>query len=152
MTGVPSSRDKQRQNRSEAAVDELQSEDDRHQQDEVLERQHAAERDASIALDVVDVRGLLFVVHEDDEKHGDEVEERGDEKRISQADELRDDATDDRADRRPEPLRGLHEADGIRHPVARRRVGRHRQGQRTVSGEEALQARASANTCHGRCT
>ena len=37
----------QRQDRPEAAIDELQAEDDRHQQDEVLEREHVAERNAA---------------------------------------------------------------------------------------------------------
>ena len=57
---------------------------------------------------------------------------------MPQPDERRDDAADHRTERGPEPLRGLHDADRLRHPVARRRVGRHRQRQRAVAGEEAL--------------
>ena len=39
--------DVQRQHRTEAAIDELQAEDHDHHQDEVLEREHVAERDAA---------------------------------------------------------------------------------------------------------
>ncbi len=46
-------RDEQRQHGSEAAIDELQAEDDDHQQDEVLEREHVPERDAVVALRIV---------------------------------------------------------------------------------------------------
>ena len=43
---TPDLLDVQRQHRAEAAVDELQPEDHGHHQDEILEREHVAERDA----------------------------------------------------------------------------------------------------------
>ena len=49
--------DIERQHRAEAAVDELQAEDDRHQQHEVLEREHVAERDALLGRRVARRRG-----------------------------------------------------------------------------------------------
>ena len=80
-----------------------------------------------------------LVVHEEHEHDRDQVETGGDEERAPQSDDLRDGAADDRAERRPEALRRLHEADRLRHPVARRRIGRHRQRQRAVAGEESLE-------------
>ena len=42
--------DIQRQNRTEAPVNELQAEDDRHHQQKILEREKASKRDAPIVV------------------------------------------------------------------------------------------------------
>src|SRR5688572_33076613 len=70
--------DEERQHRAEAAIDELQAEDDPHQQHEVLKRQNVPERDASTGR-----RGLLgardrLAVHELNQQHGKEIERGGD--------------------------------------------------------------------------
>ena len=53
--------DIEREHRSEAPVDELQAEHDGDEQDEVLERQDVAERDAALSLRVSRVKPILFV-------------------------------------------------------------------------------------------
>ena len=136
---VPSCAHEQRQDGPEAAIDELQREDDRHQQDEVLEREDVAEGDAALAIrGQLVVHGAL-VVHPEHEHERAGVEGSRDEKCSPQADDLRYGATDDRTERGSEPLGRLDDPDCRGHAVARRGIGCHRQRQRAVSGEEALQ-------------
>ena len=102
-------------------------------------------------FDGVALQDAALVVGNRDDHHRDEVEARGHEERVAQPDDLRDDAADHRPERRAEPLRRLDEPDRVRHLLPRRRVGRHRQRQRAVAGEQPLD-RAQREHCHGSVT
>jgi hypothetical protein len=78
------------------------------------------------------------VVHHEHQHESDDVERGGDQEGAAQADELRDAAPDDRAQRRSEPLGHLHLPDRARHPLARRELCGHRQRQRSIACEEPL--------------
>ena len=98
---VPSWRTNSGRTGPEAAIHELQGEDDRHQQDEVLEREDVAECDAALAIrGQLVVHGAL-VVHPEHEHERAGVEDSRDEKGAAQADGLRYGATDDRTDAGP---------------------------------------------------
>ena len=142
---MPSLLDVQRQHRAEAAIDELQPEDHGHHQHEVLEREHVAERDA--------VGPVLRLV-------GPRLRRAFARPRASSSHQVHQTSADGvetavtrNARRRPtkpasappitgptpaNPLRRLHGADRVRHPVARRRIRRHRDRQRAVAGKQPL--------------
>ncbi len=129
----------ERQDRTERPVDELQREDHPHQQDEILEGQNASEADSSLrSLFHRRPRGA-FVVHDEHEHDGNDVEAGGDEEGVSQAGESSHRTSDDGPERGPEALRGLDDADGVCRPVPGRRLGSHRQRQRSISGKETLE-------------
>ena len=131
--------DVERQDRAEAAVEELQTEDDRHQQDEIVERQHAPKRhwSALARLDCRDVRRALVVEKQHDhERRG--IERRRYQKRAAQADEMSDHSADHRTDAWAEALRRLDQADRLRHTAWWRRFGGHRDRDRAVAGEQPL--------------
>ena len=131
--------DVERQNRPEAAIDELDAEDHRHQQDEVLERQHAAERHAPAIARLG--RGRVrrsFVVQEKHEQQANTVERRRDEKRAAKPDERGEQPADHRTNARSEALRGLHQTDRLRHLLPRRRLRRHRDRDRSVARKQSL--------------
>jgi hypothetical protein len=86
----------------------------------------------------LDVSLLRLDVDDQHEHERDEVEPRGDDEGVAQPHESDHARADDRPERRAESLRRLHEPNRLRHPAFRRRLGRHRQRQRPVAGEDAL--------------
>ena len=148
--------DVEREHRTVAPIHELQRENHEHHQHEILEREHAAKRH-SLVRGVLGVRravlGVLgvgwivsagvrvrraVVVHHEDDGERDGVKNRCHDERAAQPDEVGQRPADDRSDARTETLGRLHEADRVRHPIARRRFGGHRHRQRSVAGEQPL--------------
>ena len=134
--------DVERQHRPEAAIDELEAEDhDRHQQ-EVLEREHVAERHRPAPLR----RRPPACACARPARRRARTRARARRSRTPRRRRTRGAAR--RAprpmppktgpERRAEPLRRLHRADRLRHASLRRRVRRHRQRQRAVAGEQPL--------------
>ena len=83
------------------------------------------------------MRDAIVVEHDDaGERHG--IERGSHEKSAAQTDQPGQHAANHRSDGGAEPLRRLHQSDGRRHPLPRRRLRGHGQGQRSIAGEQAL--------------
>jgi hypothetical protein len=128
----------QRQDRPVAPVDDLQPENDGHQQDEVLEREHVPESHRLMVVNTSLGPHDAFVVHQEHDEQGDDEKDRGDEKRPPQTHHLCDHPADNRSDGRSEPLRGLHCSNRISRALPWRRLGSHRQGDPAIPGEQPL--------------
>ena len=112
----------QRQNRTEAAIDELKSEDQRQEEHEVFEGEHVSERDAlrrGMIRGRRSARARVLDVHREDQEQRDQIKPGRYDEGCAQTHCARDGAADHGTERRAEALRGLHQANRLCHPPRR---------------------------------
>ena len=131
--------DVQGENRTEAAIDELEAENRHEDHPEAWRPRQLADHLAQTARRRPGLARPRLAIGGCDGDHRGQIEERRDEERRAQADQRRQHAADDGTHRRAEPLGDLHRADRFGHALARHRLGRHRHRQRAVAGEDAEQ-------------
>ena len=145
----------QRQDRSEAPVDELEAEDHAHQQQEVLEREDAtgnscAPAHASDASARCVCRSLARTTASTSSSGATYRSRRSRETRCAGRRAPASTPPITGSDRRTKPLRGLHGADRRGHALARRRLGRHRTASARRSRRTGRARRAARTAARAR--